>query len=74
VFFGSGACGSIGFLELFATSIRFGPVSLPSPQITSTLFFFIRKPTPAFMRCAMPRERSTIAFRSGVALPSILTP
>ena len=50
------------------TTISLALVSLASPQMTSTLFFFIRKPTPPFMRCAMPRERSTIALRSGADL------
>ncbi len=57
-----------------ATTISPGLVSFASPQITSTLFFFIRKPTPPFMRPAMPRERSTMAFRSGVILPSSFRP
>ena len=48
--------------------------SLASPQMTSTLFFFIRKPTPPFMRCAMPRERSTTALTSALIVPSIFRP
>ena len=32
-----------------------------SPQITSTLFFFIRKATPSASRFETPRERRTTA-------------
>jgi hypothetical protein len=35
-----------------------------SPQITCTLFFFMRKPTPVESRCATLRERSTTALGS----------
>jgi len=72
--FGIGPIGSIGFFEVLPTTISPGLVILASPQITSTLFFFIRKPTPLFMRWAMPRERSTIPLMSGVIVPSSLRP
>ena len=35
-----------------------------SPQITGTLFFFIRKPTPLFIRPATARERLITAAGS----------
>jgi len=48
--------------------------SLASPQITSILFFFIRKPTPPLRRADTPRERSTTALTSALTLPSIFKP
>jgi hypothetical protein len=38
-------------LDDLPTTISPGLVILASPQITSILFFFIRKPTPPFRRC-----------------------
>jgi len=35
-----------------------------SPQMTDTLFFFIRKPTPSLSRFDTARERLTIAAAS----------
>ncbi|MNT92925.1 hypothetical protein D3C72_2342860 [compost metagenome] len=74
MFFGSGACGWTIVLVVLETTISPGLVSLASPQMMSTLFFFIRKPTPPFMRSAMPRERAMMALRSGVILPSSVRP
>ena len=39
-----------------------------SPQITLTLFFFSRKPTPVFIRPATPRERLMTAAGSNETL------
>ena len=39
-----------------------------SPQITVTLFFFIRKVTPVFIRPATPRERLITAAGSKLTL------
>jgi hypothetical protein len=35
-----------------------------SPQITETLFFFIKKPTPSLRRFDTARERLTMALAS----------
>jgi hypothetical protein len=40
----------------------------PSPQITDTLFFRIRKPMPSLSRFATARERFTIAAASNFTL------
>ncbi len=40
------------------------PSSVAAPMNTSTLFFFIRKPTPLFILSATPRERFTTAAKS----------
>ena len=56
-------------LRRFGSSTAF-TVILPgasiaaSPQITVTLFFFIRKPTPSLRRFDTPRERFTTASGS----------
>jgi hypothetical protein len=39
-----------------------------SPQITLTLFFFIRKPTPVLRRATTLRERWITAFGSKLTL------
>ncbi len=46
------------------TVILPGASMVASPQITETLFFFIRKPTPSFSRFDTPRERFTMASAS----------
>ena len=46
------------------TVILPGVSIVASPQITMILFFFIRNPTPAFMRPATPRERLMTAAAS----------
>jgi hypothetical protein len=38
-----------------------GASIVASPQMTDTLFFFIRKPTPSLSRFDTARERLTIA-------------
>ena len=49
-------------------------VMVASPQMTSTLFFLSRKPTPPFNCCDTPRERLTTAAGSALTLPSIFSP
>jgi hypothetical protein len=69
-----GPCGCIaGFLVGLTTMVP-ALVSLASPQITSTLFFFIRNWTPLFILTAMPRERFTTASRSALNEPSRVRP
>ena len=41
-----------------------------SPQITATLFFFIRKPTPSLSRFDTARERFTTADGSYFTSPA----
>jgi hypothetical protein len=48
----------------FFTVILPGASIEASPQMTVTLFFFIRKPTPSLSRFETPRERCTTAFGS----------
>ena len=53
------------------TVILPGASIVASPQITDTLFFFIRKPTPLFMRPATPRERLITAAGSNDTLSAV---
>src|SRR5689334_24257778 len=52
--------------EIYTLSLHDGSSDLieASPQITCTLFFFIRKPTPSLSRFDTARERFTIALGS----------
>ncbi len=60
---------SFGAWTLLAFTVILPGASIAaSPQITETLFFFIRKVTPAFIRPATPRERLTTAAGSNVTL------
>ena len=61
---GAGNCGATGAFVGAPTLTPPSPVSRASPQITSILFFFIKKPTPAFSRAADSRERATIRAES----------
>ena len=56
----------VGFLmKKNKVTIIWGDASIAaSPQITATLFFFIRKPTPSLRRLETARERLTTAAAS----------
>jgi hypothetical protein len=54
---GGGICGCIGAFFDAATWIRPGRSITASPQITETLFFFIRNPTPPLRRFETSRDR-----------------
>ena len=56
-----------GVLRAFTVTLP-GASIVASPQITATLFFFIRKVTPVFMRPATPRERLITAAGSKLTL------
>ena len=62
-------------LEAFTVSLP-GASILASPQITLTLFFFSRKPTPVFIRPATPRERLMTAagIERHIARPTARNP
>ena len=46
--------------------------SLPSPMITSILFFFMRNWTPLDMPSATPRERETMPPKSTLGLDTLM--
>ena len=62
----------VGFLmKKNKVSVIWGEASIEaSPQITLTLFFFIRKPTPSLSRFDTARERLTTAAGSYVTVPA----
>jgi hypothetical protein len=73
------ALGRLGTLRLFTVTLpglpSFGADSIDaSPQITSILFFFMRKATPSARRFETPRERFTTAPISAETVPSIFRP
>ena len=67
------AASSVVFPSLSVTVRAPGPVSLPVPMCTTTLFFFIRCVTPWLSCLATPRERLTTAARSA-EIPSAFSP
>ena len=64
---GPSASFGAGVLLAF-TVILPGASMVASPQITGTLFFFMRNATPVPMRPATPRERFTTAAGSKLTL------
>ena len=61
---GAGPSAPFGASLLDAFTVTLPGASMDaSPQITETLFFFIRKPTPSLSRFDTPRERFTMARR-----------
>ncbi len=69
-----GVRGCIAGLVGLPTMTSPGLVMPASPQMTSTLFFFIRKPTPPLSCAETPRERLTTAAMSKPACPAIVSP
>ena len=72
--FGAGTGGPCTDFVAGLTVTLPGASIAASPQITSILFFFIRKPTPAESRAETSRERLTMAAASYPTLPSIVSP
>src|SRR5580704_17120288 len=71
---GAGIAGPCTDLAEATTLTSPGLVIVASPQITSTLFFLRRKPTPAASWADTPRERFTTAVTSGVMVPFRVRP
>jgi PmbA protein len=71
---GIGFCGCTTGFFISDTMTSPALAMLASPQMTSILFFFIRKATPALSWPETPRERLTIAAASNPIAPSTLRP
>ena len=72
--FGAGTGGPCTDFSAAFTMTFPGAAIVASPQITSILFFFMRKPTPVERRVDTSRERLTMAAASKPTLPSTVSP